>query len=451
MHSRFTRCPRAGFSAFVAFGMLLLASPQQPARAQALSAADTSRLHLRVVYDAIARGNRRTAAARSLADARAAMVPAARRPPDPQLQLGLMNYMLPQLAPMRTLGMTQLQLMQMVPVAGKLGLAGRVASAQADAVAENAREVEWDVRSRGAMAFYELYKTDVSLGIARETLRLLLDLERISEAMYRVGDSQQADVLRAQVEVAKMTEDTLRMVAMRVAASARVNGLANLAADSPVGSPVLPTFLADVPALATLTTGAQSGRPMVRAGVRMLDAAVTGEELARRELWPDLQVGIQYGQRGGEMGVERMGSLMVGATIPVFAKDRQYRMRDEAAAMRQMAEAELAEMRADTRTRVAEVHADLVRARRLAVLYRATILPQARAAVTSALAAYRVGRVDFMTLLDNQRAVNRFRQELATLEAEEGRGWADLEMLLGRELLPDNPPARDADASGAIR
>jgi len=92
-------------------------------------------------------------------------------------------------------------------------------------------------------------------------------------------------------------------------------------------------------------------------------------------------------------------------------------------------------MRLETRGKVGESFAALQRARRLQQLYRAEILPQAEAAVTSALAAYRAGSVDFMTLLDNQMNVNRYRQELATLDAEQGKAWAELEMLAGRSLI----------------
>jgi outer membrane protein TolC len=63
------------------------------------------------------------------------------------------------------------------------------------------------------------------------------------------------------------------------------------------------------------------------------------------------------------------------------------------------------------------------------------VLPQAEAAVTSALSAYRVGRVDFMTVLDNRMTVNRYRMELVALQAEEGKAWAELEMLAGQELI----------------
>jgi outer membrane protein, heavy metal efflux system len=180
---------------------------------------------------------------------------------------------------------------------------------------------------------------------------------------------------------------------------------------------------------------AETGRPMLRSGIHELNAAADGERLAAKEIWPDLQVGVQYGQRGGEMGTERMGSLMLGASIPVFAKDRQSRMRDEAGAMKLMAAADLAAMRAETRGRVAASHAALTRARALSRLYRSSVIPQAEAAATSALAAYRVGGVDFMTLLDDRMTVNRYRQELFELEATEGKAWAELEMLTGRELV----------------
>jgi outer membrane protein TolC len=75
--------------------------------------------------------------------------------------------------------------------------------------------------------------------------------------------------------------------------------------------------------------------------------------------------------------------------------------------------------------------------RALAALYRATILPQARAAAASSRAAYRVGSVDFMTLLDDEMTVNRYRTQLLALDAEQGKAWSELEMLTGRALVGD--------------
>ena len=111
--------------------------------------------------------------------------------------------------------------------------------------------------------------------------------------------------------------------------------------------------------------------------------------------------------------------------------------------MRDMARADLAAMEAETRGRVGVAYADLRQARQLRDLYRVTLLPQARATVTSSLAAYQVGEINLMTLLDAQMTVNRYRQEVYRLDAAEGQGWAELEMLAGTTLLdPDRTQAQ---------
>ena len=424
-----------------------LAAAQEPSRLQTVR----GRLLLGEIYREARVASPRAEAARALARAAEARVASAKLPPDPQIQIGLMNYTLPGLRPMDPLGMTQLQLMQMVPVAGKLGLSGRIAAAQAQAQSERATDVEWELRSDVAMAFYDVYRMDQGLLVVRETLRLLHDVRRIAEAMYRVGDGRQADVLRAQVEIARMAEDTIRMTTMRTGMAARLNALVNRPFGASVESPALPEFPDSVPSLDELVRLAELQRPMVKAGEREVAAADAQTRLARREIWPDLTVGLQYGQRRSEMGTERMGSLMVGASIPVFARGRQLRMREEALAMRDMAVADLAAMRADTRARVTDAYANLTRARNLASLYRTTILPQVEATVKSALAAYRVGVVDFMTLLDDQMTVNTYRQELFALDAEQGKAWADLEMLTGRELFDANGSASPTVTAREVR
>ncbi len=62
------------------------------------------------------------------------------------------------------------------------------------------------------------------------------------------------------------------------------------------------------------------------------------------------------------------------------------------------------------------------------------MLPQARAAVESALSAYRVGRVDYMTLVANEMTVNRYEIETVRLAADYHRALAELEALVGTEL-----------------
>jgi outer membrane protein TolC len=406
-----------------------------PAASQDQTVARASeRLRLADVYERVLSRGPKVTAARALADAVATRVTGASLLPDPEVQLGFMNYDVPRLRPMDPLGMIQLQVMQMIPTAGKRPLSGRIAGAEANAERERAREVGWEQRTRAAMAFYELFEAEQSITIATATRRLVQDVARIAQAMYEVGEGNQADALRAQVEIARMSEEIARMEAMRSAAAARLLAVLDQSSDS-IPAAALPRFPDTVPDADSLIAVALRERSMIRAGQFDVDAAGAMATKTRRELVPDLVVGVQYGQRSVPMGTERMGSLMLGASLPLFAGRRQLKWREEADAMRAMSVADLAWMKADTRGRIGEVMAMLNRARRLSQLYRTTVLPQAEAAVASAVAAYRVGRVDFMTVLDDRMTVNRYRMELITLQAEEGKAWAELEMLTGRELI----------------
>lgn len=391
-------------------------------------------LTLAEVYDLAARSPR-VAAASALATAAEARVSSAKLPPDPELQLGFMNRALPSLELMDPLGMTQIQVMQMLPTPGKLRLAGRIATARADAAGARAGEIQWDTRARAAMAFYDLFSADEQLEIVQKTKLLVDDIARVSRSMYSVGDGRQSDVLRAQVEVARMSEDIVRMESMRAAMAGRLASIIDLPADTLLEVAPPPRLPETLPPLVELISESERNRLMIAAGERELNATDAEVQLARKEIWPDFQIGLQYGWRGGPMGTERMGSLMIGATVPVFARSRQLRMRDEAAAMRAMASADVAAMRAETRGRMTELYADFTRAGNLMPLYRTTILPQAEGAVTASFSAYRVGSVDLMTLLDNQMAVNRYRQELVSLEAVAGKAIAEMEMLLARALF----------------
>ena len=425
----------------------MLAAAGSPGRSHAQ--APVPPLSLGELYDSARGSSPGVAAARALARAARARVSTAKLPPDPEVELAFMNRELPGLAAMPGVGMTQLSVMQMLPVAGQLRLKGSIARSQATAAAERAGETEWEVRAAVAMAFYDVYAADRQIAVTREALRLLEDIRRTAESMYRVGEGRQADVLRAQVQMAREAEDTVRMAAMRDAMLARLGGLlGDVGAESQAAaaarrgrSPALPLFPESVPELDSLAQRALAGRRMLKAGEADVAAGATSRRLARREIWPDLRIGVAYA-RGPSLAAmdepsstQRMGSLMLGASVPIFARGRQLAMREEAAAMERMAVLDLAAMRADTRARVSAAHADLVRARSLQRLYRATILPQASATVQSSLAAYRVGSVDFMTLLDSQMLVTNYRRDLVMLEAEEGKAWAELEMLLGAELF----------------
>jgi outer membrane protein, heavy metal efflux system len=357
------------------------------------------------------------------------------------VQLGIMNASLPNLRTDMPGAMApSIQVMQMIPTRGKLSLSGQIARQETQMAEAAAAEVRWEVRSRAAMAFFEIYQADRQIGVMRETLQLLRTFEQVARSMYAAGMGRQSDVLRAGVEVSRMDAEVRRMEAMRSGAAARLNAVLNRQAGTLVPRAELPRLTSTVPGTDTLMSWAEASRPMLARGRSAVAQAGTRRTLSAREIWPDLTVGVQYGQQNTEMGTERMGSLMVGFNLPIFAGRRQLAMRRETEAMQRMAEAELSDMRAQVGARIAELVAGLDRDRTLVRLYRAEVLPQSEANVQSALAGYRSGGVDFMTLVDAQMTVNQYRQELSRLVADYGTLLAELEMTVGR-ALPDSSAA----------
>ena len=61
-------------------------------------------------------------------------------------------------------------------------------------------------------------------------------------------------------------------------------------------------------------------------------------------------------------------------------------------------------------------------------------MPQARAAVETALSAYRVGEVDYMTLVESEMTVNRYAIESVRLIATFYQAVAAIEAWVGAEF-----------------
>ena len=67
-------------------------------------------------------------------------------------------------------------------------------------------------------------------------------------------------------------------------------------------------------------------------------------------------------------------------------------------------------------------------------LYGATLLPQARSALSVAQQSYETGKGDFLNLIDAQRALLEFELEEQRALADREQALALIELLVGRNL-----------------
>ena len=412
-----------------------------PAASPALAQQRPDTLDLATAIGTARAGNPRIAAASAGVRAAGARIAPAGTLADPTVTLGAMNYMLPGLSPRGDpMTMNQVTVMQMLPVNGTLRL--RRSAARSDSAGTALRrdalalDVEHEVRTR----YWELYHTDRALETMATTLGALRDLVGIAAAMYAVGSTSQADVLRAQLAVTRMQQEIADMELQRVTAGAALNSLlgrdpearivlrAGTAHEMHAGE-VLALEMPPLPPLDSLARWADSGNLELAALRTGVAAARANEDAARRMLVPDLTVGLSYGQRTGS---NDLLSAMVGVSVPLFARSRQRSQREETRAMRTMAEDEVAALRLAIRTELVTARATAETARRQVALYSGTLVPQATAAYEASLAAYRVGRADFMAVLDARMALLMYEHDAHRFESMYGTAIADIDRLTGR-------------------
>jgi outer membrane protein TolC len=407
---------------YLAAGLAALLSPLA-AHAQA---PDTLRL-AEVVAEA-RQANPMLQAARYAADAAGERVPQAGALPDPMLTLGLRNRPLDGFGADERMTMNSIGGSQRFPWPGKLGFSEERADHLALASELEADELEAALLARVTAVYYRLAFMDRALDIMDATRNLLRDLLEVTNAKYSVGTGLQQDVLQAQVAIARMTADITVVQQNRVAAAARLNALLGRPATVSVGTLELPQPADVPPTVQGLIRVAAENRPAIRAAGERVLAAEAGYRAARRDVYPDFTVGLGYGQRPQ---FDDMATIEIGISLPLWAGSRQLPRRREMQAMQSMEEARALDLHNETFARLTELRASAVRARDLSRLYETSIVPQARAAVESSLSAYRVGGVDYMTLLSNQMTVNQFEIERVRLAAEYHESIAEIEALTG--------------------
>lgn len=398
----------------------------------------------------------RAARARMTA-ARARVGPAGLRP-DPTLTVGLRDFPLSRPGFYDTFTMKMVGVSQTIPYPGKLGLQRRAAARELEAaeaaLTGTTQQVARDVR----VAYYDLAFLDRALDVVARNRNVLVDLIKVTEARYTVGTAGQQDVLRARVEASRLAEQAVALTEQRRAVLAQLNAVLDRPSDAPAPPATIPARIAraavadsarqvrfasaalgarsadsPLPPLADLQATALRASPVLRAREATIAAQAARVELAQKDYRPDIDVSFDYGQRAGYRD-------LVTATVSIPLRLQKGRKQDQLAAAARgdltALEAEQAAERNAIRAEVARLDAELERQRAQLALYKTSIIPQGRASLTSALASYQVGRVEFLTLLDTQSTLFTYETEYFRVLTDFAKTLAELERVVGQEILP---------------
>ena len=395
------------------------------------------------------------AARARLSAARARIEPSGTRP-DPTMQAGIIN--LPITRPnLRDdeMTMSMIGVSQSFPAAGRLVQRRRVSESAAESAAADYAEARLLLRQQVEALFYELLYADRALPLVAAHRDALSGIVRATDARYAAGAAAQHELLNARIAAQRSAESALLLREQRRAAESRLNAALGRDDRTPIepladeggalGAAIAqlpPTYIdsalgsrvADSPLLPTdsLHSLASAHSPMLASHEALIRAQQSRLQLAQSAAKPDVDVSLQYGNR---LGRRDMFTAMVA--IPLHVQ-RRHNLDPERVAAQSDLDALVAEhaaQQAQLRADITGYSGDVERSRSQAALYGQNILPQARAAVSSALSSYQSGRTELATVLATQTAVLTYETMLLRAQIDFTIAITRLRQAVGTEVL----------------
>lgn len=322
---------------------------------------------------------------------------------------------------------------QELPFPGKLSLKETVAARGADRERALYRATTLNVVSRLRIAYDDYFLAQKSIEIVRSNTELLKKLTQAAQARYEVGEGLQQDLARAEVELSILLGRLATHEQERESAVAMLNALLNRPAGAPVGPPA-PVDKRPLPyALDQLHDLAREQSPRIEAAGFGVAGAEAAKDLAKRQYYPDFILRADYFNKAAMVPEWEVG---VGIRAPLYFWRKQAFGVQEAAAGLSEARATRQAILQEVLARVKELYAQATSADRLVQLYGMGVVPQAEVALRSASAAYEVGKVDFLSMLNSFTVLNEYQIRYYLELTNFDKAVAQIEELAG--LPPDS-------------
>ncbi|MGZ4840610.1 MAG: TolC family protein [Candidatus Angelobacter sp.] len=319
---------------------------------------------------------------------------------------------------------------QEFPWPGKRALRAQVAGAQADAMRTQTGAVSRLVIEQVKMTYFKLAYLQATLDILLRDDKLLVEMEQTAESRYRVGQGNQQEVLKAQLQHTRILREINLHHREQGQLQAQLKQLLGRAQDSPDIATETLRERALPAGTSELLQQVRQNNPEINAREQLVKRADLQTDLARKEFRPDF--GLQYIYQNTDRKFRDYYMMTFTVTLP--NRGRRRAELAEATENRQVAAAELT---AEVQRRTAEVQDQYVIAKTSAEqlkIFREGLLPQAEATFRAAITAYQANRQDFETLLSSFRDVLDFEEQYQKELSEHESALARLESLTGVTL-----------------
>jgi outer membrane protein TolC len=327
------------------------------------------------------------------------------------------------------------ELSQKIPFPGKRRLRSEVADSQAQADGYTYRDKVNEIRAKVIMGYWGLSLAYASYDLTQKNKQFWKQVVQVAETRYGVGRGMQADVLQAQVELGNFLDRLFQWTQKQESLRADLNALRSRPPQTPLERPQALKPRPFSLKLEDLLAQAEA-RPQLQALKALMAKQEKAVDLAKKDYFPDFTIGVNYGLRENREDLKR--SDMFGTkfmiTLPIWHGSKiKPRIREELAKQAASKDAYRSAFN-QISAMIKDRHAKLQRLCQQISLYHQGIVPQARQAVSAALASYQVGALDFAQLYQSQIAVYNAEMQLQEYLKDFEENWAELEWLVGQEV-----------------
>jgi len=319
---------------------------------------------------------------------------------------------------------------QDIPYPGKRQLRAQVAEHEADSLEAQTDSIRRTVVGNLKMVYFRLAYIQQTLGVLQRSDALLNQVQEASEARYRVGQGNQQDVLKAQLQHTKILQE----IAHHHQEEGLLEAQIKQALGRPQESPDIATETLMVRTLpysaAELLQKAREQNPDVHSKQASIRQKETQVELAHKNFRPDFNVQYNYEHTGSQTRDYYMATF--GIRLP-----NRGRQKAELAEAQEHQERARQELDAESQRVLSEVQQQYVRAKtsegRLKI-YSDGLVPQSEATFQSALSAYQSNKQDFESLLSGFLDVLNLDLQYRSELVEHESALAELERLTGVDV-----------------
>ncbi|HDX1202721.1 TPA: TolC family protein [Legionella pneumophila] len=360
------------------------------------------------------------------------VIPQAKALPDPKLNAGYIN--MSENIPMDVDPRREQMLggSQEIPFPGKLMVRGRIANLEAKRTQAEYQATCFAVIAELKRLYYDLYFVNKSIEIVQRNQELLHEMEQSAEATYSVGKTPQQDIYRAQTEISRLEMRLVILKQQRQSLQADINRLLNRSLERGVSTPATLSVTPMGHNLEYFYSLVKQRAPQLIMQQRNVQKGRQALKLSKMDYFPDIEI---EGGRLHDTGMHTKGyQVLLKATVPLYFMQKQNNAVRESLARYN---ADMEDLQTTYRTlsfQVKNAYLLAERSAKLIHLIQHTIIPQATLTFTSSQANYGVGKVDFLTMLNNLLTLQENELEWHGELAEHEKAIAQIEETTGTYL-----------------